>query len=135
MVFSTKNREQLLQPADLRKTIFNHIKQNAEEKEIWLDCINGFHDHVHCLISLNMEHSISDTAQLIKGESSYWINQNEVMECEFRWQDDYWAVGVSEGHLQSVREYIYHQEEHHKTVSFKDEVNEFMSKYGWKLMK
>ena len=135
MVFSTKNREPFLNSKELCRQVFQHIKKNADEKGIWLDCVNGWHEHAHCLISLGKEQSISKVAQLIKGESSFWINQNKLTENKFVWQDDYWAVGVSESHLQSVRNYIHSQEDHHSKRSFADEVNEFMEKYGWSFEK
>ena len=130
LVFSTKNRETYLHQS-IRKQVFQHIKQNAETKDIWLDCVNGYADHAHCLISLNKDQSISKVAQLIKGESSFWINQNKLVEGKFIWQDDYWAVGVSESHLLQTREYIFNQEVHHRKTTFKEEVDEFMKKYGW----
>lgn len=130
LVFSTKNREPSLHQ-NIRKQVFQHIKQNAQEKEIWLDCVNGYADHAHCLVSLNKDQSISKVAQLIKGESSFWINQNKLIEGKFIWQDDYWAVSVSESHLKQTREYIFNQEEHHSKTTFKEEVDEFMKKYGW----
>jgi len=102
MVFSTKNREPFLNSTELRKNIFQHIKNNATEKGIWLDSINGYQDHAHCLISLGKEQTISKVAQLIKGESSFWINQQKLTSEKFIWQDDYWVVGVSESHLASV---------------------------------
>jgi REP-associated tyrosine transposase len=117
--------------AQLRKKVFHHIKQNADKKDIWLDSINGYNNHVHCLISLGREQSISQVAQLIKGESSFWINHKKLTKGKFAWKDDYWAVSVSEGHLEFVREYIRHQEEHHRTKSFTEEISEFMKKYGW----
>ncbi|MDI6779045.1 MAG: IS200/IS605 family transposase [Bacteroidota bacterium] len=126
LVFSTKNREPFLNSKEIRKNIFKHIKKNAEEKGIWLDCINGYHDHVHCLISLNKDQTISKVAQLIKGESSFWINQNKITDQKFVWQDDYWAVSVSESHVHELREYIYQQEEHHTKKTFAEEVKEFM---------
>jgi len=135
MVFSTKNREPFLNPLELRKNVFQHIKKNAEEKGIWLDSVNGYSDHAHCLISLGKEQSISKVAQLIKGESSFWINQNNLTFQKFIWQDDYWAVGVSESHLESVRKYIHNQEAHHSKNSFSEEINQFMEKYGWEIIK
>jgi len=130
LVFSTKNREAYLH-SEIRKQVFQHIRQNAEEKGIWLDCINGFSDHAHCLISLNKNQCISDVVQLIKGESSFWINKNKLTQNKFSWQDDYWAVSVSESHLQATRNYILSQEEHHRKKSFAQEIEEFMNKYGW----
>jgi REP element-mobilizing transposase RayT len=135
MVFSTKNREPFLNSKELRKQVFRHIKKNADEKGIWLDCVNGWQEHAHCLISLGKEQTISKVAQLIKGESSFWINQNKLTENKFIWQDDYWVVGVSESHVKSVREYIYNQEVHHSKKTFTDEVNGFMEKYGWSFVK
>ena len=132
LVFSTKNREALLNSLVLRKKIFQHIKENAPKRAIWLDTINGYKDHAHCLLSLGREQSISQVAQLIKGESSFWINQNKLTKCKFTWQDDYWAVSVSESHLHLVREYIRNQEAQHRTKSFTEEIHDFMKKFGWK---
>ncbi len=132
LVFSTKNREPYLFTTDLRQKVFRHIKENALEKEIRLDCVNGFSDHAHCLISLKREQCISKVAQLIKGESSFWINKNLNLKQKFIWQDDFWATSVGESHLQSLREYIHSQEEHHRKKSFSEEVDEFMKKYGLK---
>lgn len=132
MVFSTKDRLPLLQTKELRLKVFQHIKENAVQKEIYLDCIGGYTDHVHCLISLSREQSISKIAQLIKGESSHWINKSGMIKENFRWQNDFWAVGVSESHLKAVRNYIKSQEEHHHNKSFSEEIEDFMNKYGWK---
>ena len=134
MVFSTKNRQPLLSPSEIRSRVFAHMKENAAKKNIWLDSVNGYIDHAHCLISLQKEQSISSVAQLIKGESSFWINKDNLTKNKFSWQDDYWAVGVSESHLQSVRKYIYDQEVHHAITTFEDEINAFMTKYGWSLI-
>lgn len=135
LVFSTKNREPYLLTKEIREKVFQHIKEYAKEKNIWLDSINGYQEHIHCLISLNKEQSISQVAQLLKGESSYWINKNKLIKTKFIWQDDYWAVSVSEGHLKNVRNYILKQEEHHKSKTFIEEVEEFMRKYGWAYLK
>uniref|UniRef100_A0A7V2ZJ33 IS200/IS605 family transposase n=1 Tax=Ignavibacterium album TaxID=591197 RepID=A0A7V2ZJ33_9BACT len=131
LVFSTKNREPYLNSRELREKVFNHIKDNAKEKDIWLDSINGYKEHIHCLISLNKEQSISKIAQLIKGESSFWINKNKLTKNKFIWQDDYWAVSVSESHIENVKKYISEQEEHHRIKTVSEEVDEFMKKYGW----
>jgi REP element-mobilizing transposase RayT len=70
--------------------------------------------------------------QLIKGESSFWINKNELTKEKFEWQDEYFAVSVSESMIDKVREYIKKQEEHHSTKTFQEEYDEFISKYGFK---
>ena len=117
LVFTTKNRERIILK-DFRNCIYDHIKENAGEKKIWLDTINGYLEHIHCLISLDREYSISKVSQLIKGESSFWINKNNILRNKFSWQDDYWAVSVSESHLDAVGNYIHNQEEHHRKSHF-----------------
>lgn len=135
IVFSTKNREPYLNSLLIRDQLFQHIKNNAEKKGIWLDCVNGYQEHVHSLISFGKDQTISNVAQLIKGESSYWINQQKLIPYKFAWQDDYWAVGVSESHLDSVRNYINTQYEHHRMKLFAEEIEWFMRKYGWEALK
>ncbi len=90
---------------------------------------------MHCLISLGKDQTISGIVQLIKGESSFWINRNKKVQGKFGWQDDYWAVSVSESHVQKVRKYIKNQEEHHRFKTIDEEVDEFMKKYGWNYLK
>jgi len=131
IVFSTKNRVPLMNTPELRSKIFKHIKENAESKGIWLDSVNGYDNHVNCLVSLGKEDTISKIAHLIKGESSYWINKNSLTRPKFMWQDDYWAVGLSESHLLPTRKYIHNQEKHHSQKTFKEEIDIFMNKYGW----
>jgi len=131
LVFSTKNKSPFLNSVEIREKVFQHIYDNSKEKEIWLDSVNGHKEHIHCLISLGREQTVSKLAQLIKGESSFWINKNKVTPQKFSWQDDFWAVSVSESHVDSVRNYIENQEEHHRNKTFSEEVDEFMQKYGW----
>lgn len=132
LVFATKNRKPFLS-REIRYKIQEHIIQNCKEKSIYLQAINGYTDHIHCLISLGREQSIAKVAQLIKGESSFWINKHQLTETPFMWQDDYFAVSVSESVLPKVIAYIENQEEHHAVKSFDDEVKEFERKYGFNI--
>jgi len=131
LVWSTKDREPML-TQDIRQKVFQHIRENAKEKGIFLDFINGYIDHVHCLISLGAGQEIEEIVQLIKGESSHWINKNKLCKGRFSWQEEYFAVSVSENVLGSVRKYIANQEEHHRTKSFDEEFEIFMKRAGFK---
>ena len=105
-VWSTKNREPVLIDK-FRYPLFEHIKQNASAKKIYLDRVNGYHDHVHCLLSLGSDQTIEKLAQLIKGESSYWFNNKSFLTAnKLEWQDEYFAISVCESRLDSVRVYI-----------------------------
>lgn len=59
---------------------------------------------------------------LIKGESAHWLNQQGFIRGKFRWQDDYFAISVSESLVRKVRSYIDGQEDHHRAVPFNREL-------------
>lgn len=135
LVWSTKNRAPYLDSKDLRLKVWNHIRENGQSKGIFVDFINGYSDHCHCLISLGMDQTIQKTVQLLKGESSFWINKNKLTKEKFEWQDEYFAVSVSESMVNKTRDYIKNQEEHHQKKTFQDEYEEFISKYGFQILK
>jgi len=133
-VWSTKNRFPYLNTIESRQLVWKHIKENAIKKDIYIDFINGYEDHCHCLISSKINQSVDKIMQLIKGESSYWINKNNhlfpnLSGKKFEWQDEYFALSVSESILPRVRNYIKNQESHHKKRTFKSEYDEIIDKY------
>ncbi len=134
LVWATKKRAPVL-TKELRAGLFTHIRSAAKEKNIYIDFINGFIDHIHILISLESGQAIARIVQLIKGESAYWINKNRLTAEKFEWQDEYFAVSVSESGVDKLRDYIKNQEQHHKKKTFQQEYDEFMDKYGFSLLK
>ena len=133
-VWGTKKHIPFLNESNI-ESILKHIKENAKSKDIYIDFINGHKEHIHCTISLNAEQALSKVIQLIKGESSYWINKNKLSQGKFEWADEYFAVSVGESQINNVRDYIKNQESHHKKKSWEDEYNEFIKKYGFKKIK
>jgi putative transposase len=131
LVWSTKNRIAYLDSVELRRKVWQHIRDNAKEKGIYIDFINGYSDHCHCLISLGVDQNIQKVIQLLKGESSFWINKNKLTKEKFEWQDEYFAVSVSESIIDKVRDYIKNQEIHHAKKTFQEEYEEFILKYSF----
>ena len=129
LVFSTKERYPFLKTPELRAKVWKHIFENARSKGIYIDFINGYTDHCHILLSLGTEQLLSKTVQLIKGESAYWINQNKLCTQKFEWQNDYFAISISDSNIEKVRNYIANQEEHHKIKTFAQEYDEFISRF------
>ena len=134
-VWSTKNRYPFLDNKELRTKVWKHIQDNAQKKGIFVDFVNGYADHCHCLVSLGVDQTIQKVMQLIKGESSYWINKHGLTTEKFEWQDEYFAVSVSESMIDRVRNYIKNQEEHHKKKTFQEEYDELIIKYGFQHFK
>lgn len=134
IIWSTKNRENLISK-ELKPKLLSHIRENGKVKDIYIDTINCVTDHIHILVSIKGEQSVSKIVQLIKGESSFWVNKNILSNFKFEWQDEFIAVSVSESSVPKVREYIDNQEEHHRVKSFNEEYDIFVKKYGFeKLM-
>ncbi len=73
LIWSTKNREKII-TGELKPLLLEHIKENSKSKDIFIDCINCMSDHIHLLISLGREQTISKVVMLLKGESSNWVN-------------------------------------------------------------
>ncbi len=120
LVFSTKDREPNLSK-EIRDLLIAHIISNARTKNIFLESIGGWSEHLHLLVSLGREQNIAKVAMLLKGESAHWLNKQQLLRGKFYWQDDYFAVSVSESRVAALKEYIANQEEHHRAKSFDDE--------------
>ena len=87
-------------------------------------------EHVHALIDLPTNYAIENAIQLIKGSSSYWINQHNLLKTKFSWGRGYGAFSVSESNLEKVVNYISNQEEHHRKKTFQEEYQKFIKAYG-----
>lgn len=83
------------------------------------------------LVSLGTEQTIAKTAMLIKGESSFWVNKQNLIKKKFEWQDEYIALSVSYSAVDKVRAYISHQEIHHKKKTFAEEYEEFLHAHNF----
>ena len=129
-VWSTKDRHPYLKE-EIRNRVLDHMRMNAREKGIHVDFINGYVEHIHCLISLGTDQTIEKVMQLIKGESSFWINKNKLTKTRFGWQDEYFVASVSESNLERVRKYIAKQEEHHRKVPFEQEFEDLLLRAGF----
>lgn len=133
-VWSTKNRDNTISHS-FRPALLSHFREQAQEKGISLDYVNAHKDHVHGLINLGKTQTIADVMHQLKGESSYWINKMKKMPHKFGWQDDYFVVSVSHSHIDKVRNYIKNQDEHHRKMTWDEEVDLFLERYGFERIK
>jgi putative transposase len=129
-VWSTKRRDPIIVP-ELKPLLLSHIKENSVAKGIFIDCMNCVCDHIHLLVSLGKEQTLSNVAKLIKGESSFWVNRQKIISQKFQWQEEYFVVSVSESGLDRVRKYIEDQEEHHRKMNFTGEYEALIKIHGF----
>jgi len=128
-VFGTKNRQPLLKD-EMRGTLFAHIKEDLEAQGCGVRIINGTRDHTHVLFLLPKELAIAQIMKSIKGESSHWINQGDMIAAKFAWQVGYGAFSVSESMVSKVENYIRNQAEHHKKMTFTEEYERLLKNHN-----
>ena len=128
-LFSTKARKPSIE-AEIRADLFAYmggIIGNLKAKPL---LINGPKDHVHLLFRLPPSLPVSDLLEKVKANSSRWIHERWPHRSRFAWQTGYAAFSVSESNLKDVKAYIANQEEHHRKVTFQEEVLAFLKKHG-----
>jgi REP element-mobilizing transposase RayT len=133
-VWTTNNRIPYLRD-EIMEEVISHIRNNANLKGIYIDHINGYHEHLHALISLDSKQTVSEIMQKIKGESSFWINKNKLTRLKFQWQDDFYSVSIGMSQLDNLRKYIRNQEEHHQKISFQEELDSIIEEYKLQKMR
>ena len=132
LIWGTKNRFNYFNK-EIRDLVKDHILKYAKENNIEVLSINIQSDHLHLLISLRSDQKVDDIVKRLKGESSHWINSENIIKPKFSWQRGYGAFSISSSHLDAVKNYIKNQDEHHKKVSYIDEYKKILTKYGYSI--
>lgn len=129
-IWATKERMPLIH-SDVEDQIHRFMTDQLREQGCPVRIINGMPDHIHCLFLLNAQKSIAEVVKQIKGSSSHFINQNNLIADKFSWQTGYAAYSVSESAVEKVFQYIKNQKEHHQKKSFQQEYDDFLKLYGF----
>ncbi len=74
-----------------------------------------------------------DVIQHVKAQSSSWVKKKAVPLRDFRWQGGYGAFSVSESNVERVRRYLERQEDHHRVMSFEDELRALLRRHNIEL--
>jgi putative transposase len=116
LVFAVKYRRALIHKS-WKEELYKYITGIVQNKK-----------HKHIFIGLDPNHAISDLVQLVKSESSKWINDNKKCDVNFSWQGGFGAFSYAKSQVEKVIKYIAKQEEHHKKVNFLDEYKAILKK-------
>jgi len=127
-VFSVLGRENILLDS-FRPEVFKYISGILKNLKQFPLAVNGYKDHVHTFFELHPTSSVSDIMQKVKGNSSKWINDSKFLKGKFSWQSGYGAFTYSRSQRDTVINYIFNQEKHHKRRSFKAEYLELLDKF------
>ena len=128
-LFSTKDRQPWLTP-EIRDEAFRYLGGTINELGGQSLLVNGPRDHVHMLYVQPRTLSIASTMEKVKSHSSGWVKGRWPDRRYFGWQTGYAAFSVSKSHQEQVKRYIGNQEEHHRKVSFQEEVLALLKKQG-----
>ena len=129
LVYSTKHREPLI-PKEHRAALFAYQAGILIQWESPALVIGGVEDHVHALFTLSKNHPLRKIVEEVKKGSSKWMKSDGPRNQQFSWQVGYAAFSVSQSNVEAVQEYIRKQEEHHRKMTFQDELRVLFKRHG-----
>ena len=129
IIFSTKNRERTITP-DITQKLHAYLATACRDQDCQAYRVGGVTDHVHLAVRLGRTITQSRLLEEIKRGSSKWTKTQGPQHSGFSWQKGFGCFSISPGHLDKLITYIDRQEEHHKTISFKDEFRSLCQKYS-----
>lgn len=127
-VFAVKFRQNLIHKS-WKDELFKYMTGIIQNHQHKVFAINGVEDHVHILIGMQQNQSISELMREVKGSSSKWINGNRKTATRFSWQEGYGAFSHSTDKIPGVVQYINDQEKHHDKKSFYMEYQQMLNHF------
>jgi REP element-mobilizing transposase RayT len=129
LVYSTKNRQPWIQK-DHRDGLWAYQAGIFREWDSPAIIIGGVEDHVHALFALSKNHALSKIVEEVKKGSSKWMKIEGPKNPDFYWQSGYGGFSVSQSNVDAVKQYIENQEEHHRKMTFQDELRALYRRHG-----
>jgi len=129
IVFSTKDRVPVLTP-ELLSDVYTFIGSVLKARGGILVSSGGVTDHIHLLVDVSREASLSQTVRDIKSLSSGWIHRTREDLGDFAWQPGYGAFTVGYSQVAVIKRYLRDQVSHHRNVSFKEEYIRLLKDHG-----
>lgn len=127
LVFSTKNRNPHLSD-EIRAELFPYFTGVLRNSACTTVQIGGVADHVHLLFGLSRTLTIAQVTEKLKTSSAKWIKSK--WPIDFAWQAGYGAFSIGVRETDQMVRYIQNQAEHHRTVSFQDELRQILREEG-----
>lgn len=128
-IFAVKFRAAMIE-SSWSESLHKYITGIFQKNDHKMLQINSMPDHIHSLIGLNVNQSISSIIQNVKSESSKWINDQKLTRCKFSWQDGYGAFSYSKSQVPDVIRYIQQQQLHHQNQTFIQEYKAFLEAFA-----
>lgn len=124
-IFAVKGRKNILN-STFRPQLFEYITGILRNINQFPLAVNGYKNHVQIFFELHPTTNMSDVLEIVKANSSKYINLNHFIIGPFEWQRGYSAFTYSRSQRDRVIKYIMNQENHHKEQTFKEEYMEML---------
>jgi putative transposase len=111
----------------IRERFHTEVKKSLRREGTEPIAVGGGDNHLHALVQIDPEQSIEVIARMLMSSSSEWIGWQVP---GFAWTDDYAAFTVSPWEIERERSFIERQEEHHRKVSFREELEQLLAENG-----
>ncbi len=129
VVFSTKNRRELIS-IELMKDLHAYLAGACRAQGSEAKRIGGTENHIHMACSLPRTLTVSKLLEEIKKSSSQWMKTQDPKNTAFAWQAGYGVFSLGQSQLEALVRYIERQREHHKNMTYKEELLKLLHKYG-----
>ena len=129
LVFPTKNRQNTIS-VEGEKVLYKILYEIMKREGAHIHRIGGMPDHVHRLVDIPADISLSKFVQKLKQESSYLAKEAIELPQWNGWAEGYGVFSYSANEIDNVKQYIINQKEHHSRVSFIDEYRTWLLENG-----
>ena len=129
IVFRVKTTFNQIRKED-RNELYAYIGSIIKQNDSIPITINGVGDHIHILCVMSKNISLSKLLENIKSNSSRWIKTKNTYYSKFAWQGGYSSFSVSATAHDQVKKYIENQEEHHRKMTYQEELKLLLDEYS-----
>ena len=129
IVFATKERRPFLSD-ELAPRAIQYIGGIVRNINGRLLAGGGVDDHLHLIVTTRPVTALADFVGTLKANCTGWIHETFPDMRAFAWQDGYAAFSVSRSVLGRTIQYVKTQQEHHRKITFQEELIALLEKHG-----
>jgi putative transposase len=127
-IFAVKYRDAVIDNA-WQERLHQYITAIIQKNTHKMLSVNSMPDHMHLFFGFRPTQSLSDLMQIVKGESSEWINKQKFTSSVFRWQAGYGAFSYARSQVKTIADYVQNQQQHHQKKTFLEEYEKFLKAF------
>ncbi|RPI29383.1 MAG: IS200/IS605 family transposase [Chloroflexota bacterium] len=112
LIWGTHEREPSITP-EREKMFYGVLYNKGKELGLKIHAAGNVEDHVHVVVSIPPKLAVADCVRHLKGASAVAINHMKGSDGKFKWQEGHGALTIGERSLETLKDYVTKQKEHH----------------------